>query len=69
MSVTEVPEIRTNYQTPAALGSDFMDPEVEFMGNLYRLPAPVSAFLDNGWEMKDVAEDAFVEGVGSNLLI
>ena len=54
----------TNYQTPAALGSDFMDPEVEFMGNLYRLPAPVSAFLDNGWEMKDVAEDAFVEGVG-----
>lgn len=61
---TEVPEIVTNYQTPAALGSDFMDPEVEFMGNLYRLPAPVSAFLDNGWEMKDVAEDAFVEGGG-----
>ena len=61
---TEVPEIVTNYQAPAALGSDFMDPEVEFMGNLYRLPAPVSVFLENGWEMKDVAEDAFVEGGG-----
>lgn len=65
---TEVPEIVTAYQTPEALGSDFMDPEVEFMGNLYRLPAPVSVFLDNGWEMKDVAEDAFIEGGGLEVI-
>ncbi|GAB6104371.1 MAG: hypothetical protein ACLTWG_08035 [Blautia sp.] len=61
---TEIPDIVSNYKAPAALGSDFMDPDVEFMGSLYRLPAPVSAFLDNGWVMKDVAEDAFLEGGG-----
>lgn len=59
---TEIPDIVSNYKAPTALGSDFMDPDVEFMGSLYRLPAPVSAFLDNGWVMKDVAEDAFLEG-------
>ena len=61
---TEIPDIVSNYRAPTALGSDFMDPDVEFMGSLYRLPAPVSAFLDNGWVMKDVAEDAFLEGGG-----
>lgn len=61
---TEIPDIVSNYKAPAALGSDFMDPDVEFMGSLYRLPAPVSAFLDNGWVMKDIAEDAFLEGGG-----
>lgn len=61
---TETPDIVSNYKAPTTLGSDFMDPDVEFMGSLYRLPAPVSAFLDNGWVMKDVAEDAFLEGGG-----
>lgn len=61
---TEVPDIVSNYKAPTALGGDFMEPDVEFMGSLYRLPAPVSAFLDNGWVMKDVAEDAFLEGGG-----
>lgn len=61
---TEIPDIVSNYKAPTALGSDFMDPDVEFMGSLYRLPAPVSAFLDNGWVMKDIAEDAFLEGGG-----
>lgn len=61
---TEIPDIVTNYKAPTALGGDYMEPDVEFMGSLYRLPAPVSAFLENGWEMKDVPEDAFVEGGG-----
>ena len=61
---TEIHDIVSNYKAPTALGSDFMDPDVEFMGSLYRLPAPVSAFLDNGWVMKDIAEDAFLEGGG-----
>lgn len=61
---TEVPDIVTNYKAPAALGSDYMEPSVEFMGDLYSLPAPVSAFMENGWEMKDVAEDAYLEGGG-----
>lgn len=61
---TDVPDIVRNYKAPTALGGDFMEPDVEFMGDFYRLPAPVSAFLSNGWVMKDVAEGAFLEGGG-----
>lgn len=61
---TDVPDIVSNYKAPTALGGDFMEPDVEFMGDFYRLPAPVSAFLSNGWVMKDVAEGAFLEGGG-----
>lgn len=61
---TDVPDIVSNYKVPTALGGDFMEPDVEFMGDFYRLPAPVSAFLSNGWVMKDVAEGAFLEGGG-----
>lgn len=61
---TDVPDIVSSYKAPTALGGDYMEPDVEFMGSFYRLPAPVSAFLANGWEMKDVAADAFVEGGG-----
>ena len=58
----EVPEIVTSYQAPAALGADLLDPQVEYCGDLYTLPAPVSAFLANGWTLSDVADDAFVAG-------
>lgn len=61
---TEVPDIVANYKAPTALGGDYMEPAVEFMGDLYSLPAPVSAFTANGWEMKDVAADAYLEGGG-----
>ena len=40
----EVPDIVANYKAPTALGGDYMEPAVEFMGDLYSLPAPVSAF-------------------------
>lgn len=50
---TDVPDIVRNYKAPTALGGDFMEPDVEFMGDFYRLPAPVSAFLSNGWVMKE----------------
>ena len=44
----EVPEIVTSYEAPTALGDDMMDTVVEYMGDLYSLPAPVSAFTANG---------------------
>ena len=50
---TDVPDIVRNYKAPTALDGDFMEPDVEFMGDFYRLPAPVSAFLSNGWVMKE----------------
>ena len=59
---TEVPDIVTAYQAPQEPGEDFLSPVVEYFGDLYQLPAPVSAFLENGWTMKDVSEDAYVAG-------
>ncbi|MCF0134032.1 MAG: hypothetical protein HUJ72_09220 [Blautia sp.] len=49
--VDEVPEIVSAYQAPAALGN-FMEAAVEFCGDLYTLPCPASAFVENGWELK-----------------
>lgn len=60
----EIPEIVANYETPKALTDDFTDPVVEYMGDLYRLPAPVSAFLANGWSIQDADEAAYVRGGG-----
>ncbi len=60
----EVPEAVSAYTAPTELSGTFMEPTVEFFGDLYTLPAPVSAFEANGWTMVDVEEDAFVEGSG-----
>lgn len=59
---TETPDIVTNYKAPAKLGEDFMDPVVEYYGDLYQLPAPVTAFTANGWELLNVGEEDFVAG-------
>lgn len=61
---TEVPEIVTAYQTPKALTDDLTDPIVEFMGDLYQLPAPVTAFIRNGWEIQNADENDYVRGGG-----
>ena len=58
----EVPDIVTSYQAPAELGADLLDPQVEYCGDLYTLPAPVSAFLANGWTLSGVEDGAFVAG-------
>ena len=60
----EVPDIVTSYEAPTALGDDMMDPAVEYMGDLYSLPAPVSAFTANGWEIQDAEDTPYVEGGG-----
>lgn len=60
----EIPEAVTAYKAPTGASETFMEPVVEYFGDFYALPAPVSAFLDNGWTMKDVGEEDFVEGSG-----
>lgn len=60
----EVPDIVTSYEAPTALGDDMMDTTVEYMGDLYSLPAPVSAFTANGWEIQDAEDTPYVEGGG-----
>ena len=60
----EVPDIVTSYEAPTALGDDMLDTAVEYMGDLYSLPAPVSAFTANGWEIQNAEDTPYVEGNG-----
>ena len=60
----EVPDIVTAYKAADALGSDMLDTAVEYMGDLYSLPAPVSAFTANGWEIQNAEDTPYVEGNG-----
>ncbi len=53
----EIPANVTNYKTPEALSDELFDYIVEFAGDLYQLPAPVSVFLANGWTLKDGSEE------------
>lgn len=51
------------YTAPSELGDDPLAFTVDYAGNLYQLPAPVSAFLENGWRLKDDS-DTFAVGGG-----
>ena len=37
------------YETPTDLGDNWRELIIKIAGDLYRLPAPASAFLENGW--------------------
>ncbi len=64
----ETPEIVSSYTAPTELGTEIMDPVVEYCGDLYRLPCPITAFQANGWKMDGISEDAFVEGRGIDFI-
>lgn len=49
----EIPANVLNYKAPEALSDDLFDYTIEYAGDLYQLPAPVSVFLSNGWTLKD----------------
>lgn len=50
------------YEAPAELGEDPKSGIVEFAGNLYQLPAPVSVFIENGFTLKSEDSDSVVAG-------
>ncbi len=56
------------YVAPTELGDDPLSFVVEFAGDLYQLPAPVSAFLENGWTLKENESDSVVAGYDSGWL-
>lgn len=58
----EPTEAALAYEAPAELGDDPMSFAVEFAGDLYQLPAPVSAFIANGWTLKEDQSDMAVAG-------
>jgi len=45
----KAPAYLKKYKAPAELGSDAFSGVVSVNGDVYKLPAPVSAFTDNGW--------------------
>jgi len=62
----EVPEIVSKYVAPTALGSSLTDYDytVEYAGDLYRLPAPVSEFVKNGWKINEQSSEPSVVARG-----
>ena len=54
---TTIPEEAKNYVAPTELGTDVISGVVKFHGDLYQFPAPLSAFLNNGWSIKTSEQD------------
>jgi len=48
---TKVPDYLSEYVAPTELGSDLLSGNIQIDGELYRLPAPVSEFLDHDWRI------------------
>ncbi|RDU24344.1 hypothetical protein [Anaerosacchariphilus polymeriproducens] len=55
---TETPESVSAYTAPKAQSDDFSDYICNYAGDLYQLPAPVSAFIKNGWEIDTTNTDS-----------
>ncbi len=53
---TALPEFISQYSAPTELGSDILSCVFKLEEDLYRLPAPVKAFLDNGWSIASSPE-------------
>ena len=51
-------DIVKNYKAPKELGNDIQASIIKYDGVLYQLPAPISVFLENGWECAEDAYDA-----------
>ena len=60
----EIPEIVTKYVAPTEMGKSLSDFTVEFDGDLYKLPAPVSEFVKNGWEIQENNSDMAIVARG-----
>lgn len=50
------------YQAPSELGDDFTSFIVEYAGDLYQLPAPLSEFVKNGWTIDTSQSASYVAG-------
>lgn len=50
---TTVPEIVKNYVEPTAISEDFSGYSVEYEGNYYTLPCPVTVLMENGFELSE----------------
>lgn len=60
----EVTEEVLAYQTPSELGDDLTSFIVDYAGDLYQLPAPLSVFVENGWVVDEDSSTSVVAGKG-----
>ena len=61
LSDEPTPEV-LSYQAPSELGDDFTSFIVEYAGDLYQLPAPLSEFVKNGWTIDASQSASYVAG-------
>lgn len=62
VSDTPIPEVES-YRVPKAAGMLFQEFVVQYDSAWYRLPAPVSSFMENGWEVnKEESDEAVKDG-------
>jgi len=62
---TERPAYLDEYKAPTAMGKDLKSSVVKIEGDLYQLPCPVSAFIDNGWTVIQQSGDVVAGGKDS----
>jgi hypothetical protein len=62
------PEYLSKYTAPTALEADPFSEIISVDGDLYRLPAPLSEFLNNGWTIKQHS-GAVPAGKGSSVIL
>lgn len=60
----EIPEVVTKYVAPTKLSDNLSDYTVEFDGDLYKLPTPVSEFVKNGWKVQEASSDMAIVAKG-----
>ena len=63
----KAPDFLADYTAPTALGTDLTSGIVSIGGDLYKLPAPVSQFLNKGWILEDNL-GAFPAGYSENYI-
>lgn len=61
----ETPTEVNEYTSPEKLGDDLTKPYVKIADALYKLPAPVSAFLNNGWSIVEEGSHGAVVAKGA----
>lgn len=57
----EEPQAVKNYQKPEGFSDNPLDYVVQYAGDFYKIPAPVSAFTENGWEMVKEGSDSYIK--------
>ena len=57
----DVPKEVCDYQEPEAFSENPLDFIVQFDGDFYQLPAPVSEFIKNGWKIDEEGSDTSVK--------